>query len=449
MICCAHPPEGYLEVLRTINCEVIKILNVANQMDLGSSMNQNPKLTYDNYCKDQQVWHYYQCDYVTYITKIIDALIDNDNQEITDYDIKHDNDLGEQISQQDSPKGITPSENESKELSDRETKIFSIRPSQARDFNYPDKKVGYLTQVQTDFQFIGPDREPVELNSIDTLLNIANIIRDTGQPNYKCARIPIKSGLQVEAWEKYLRDYSDRRVLQYMKFGFSLSLINPSELNNTKITNHFLACQYPQQVQEYIDKELSLGAILGPVDSIVHEQFHCSPLLTKPKDMNKRRVILNLSHPYGNSVNSHVDADNFDGSPFILKFPTVDDIAQDIVECTEDTFLFKVDVARAFRNLRVDPVDSLKFGISWRGAYYVHVGIAFGWMHGSSSFQILPDAIAYIMRKEGIQLRCYIDDYIAVVPKSKVHTAFHRLCDLLNELGLPMNSDKLTPPLSI
>ena len=355
------PPEGYLEVLKTINCEVIKILNVANQMDLGSSMNQNPKLTYDNYCKDQQVWQYYQCDYVTYLTKIIDALIDNDNQEITDHDIKHDNDLGEQISQQDSPKGITPSENKSKELSDRKTKIFSIRPSQARDFNYPDKKVGYLTQVQTDFQFIGPDREPVELNSIDILLNIANIIRDTGQPNYKCTRIPIKSGLQVEAWEKYLRDYLDRRVLQYIKFGFPLSLINPSELNNTKITNHFSACQYPQQVQEYIDKELSLGAILGPVDSIVHEQFHCSPLLTRPKDMNKRCVILNLSHPYGNSVRcSHVDADNFDGSPFILKFPTVDDIAQDIIECTEDTFLFKVDVARAFRN----PVDSLKFRIS-------------------------------------------------------------------------------------
>ena len=78
VICCAHPPEGYLEVLRTINCKMIKILNVASQMDLGSSVNQNPKLTYDNYCKDQQVLQYYQCDYVTYMTKIIDALIDND-----------------------------------------------------------------------------------------------------------------------------------------------------------------------------------------------------------------------------------------------------------------------------------------------------------------------------------------------------------------------------------
>ena len=76
--------------------------------------------------------------------------------------------------------------------------------------------------------------KPVELDSIDTVLNIADIIRHTGQPNYKCARIPIRSSLQVEAWEKYLRDYSDKRVLQYIKYGFLLSLINPNELNNKK-----------------------------------------------------------------------------------------------------------------------------------------------------------------------------------------------------------------------
>ena len=66
-------------------------------------------------------------------------------------------------------------------------------------------------------------------------------------------------------------------------------------------------------------------------------------------------MILSLSHPYGNSVNSHVDADNFDGSTFVLTFPTINDTAHDIVGSSEDKVLFKVDVARAFRNLRVDP----------------------------------------------------------------------------------------------
>ena len=168
-------------------------------------------------------------------------------------------------------------------------------------------------------------------------------------------------------------------MLQYIEFGFPLSLTNPHELNNTEVTDHFSACQYPCQVQEYIEKEIKLGALLGPFTKTDHEQFHCSPLLTRPSNP---RVILNLSYPYDCSVNSHVDKNNFDKSPFILNFPTVDHIARDILECTQDPVLFKVDVARAFRNLQVDPADSLKLGIRWQDAFFIDVGIAFGWTHG-------------------------------------------------------------------
>ena len=130
----------------------------------------------------------------------------------------------------------------------------------------------------------------------------------------------------------------------------------------------------------------------------------------------------------------------------MLKFPNIDHITEDIVRCTDDCVLFKIDVARAFRNLRVDPVDSLKLGIMWNGNYYADLAVAFGWTHGSAAFQILSDAIAHIVAKAGIKLHCYIDDYIAVVPKTKADDKFKHVCDLLTELGLPLNYDKLTPP---
>ena len=100
------------------------------------------------------------------------------------------------------------------------------------DFNYPDKRIGYLNQAPTDFSFIGADREPIEINSIDKLLHVADIILDTGVPNYQMARIPIKSGLNMEAWERHLSDYADKCILQYIKFGYPLSIINPQELCN-------------------------------------------------------------------------------------------------------------------------------------------------------------------------------------------------------------------------
>ena len=56
--------------------------------------------------------------------------------------------------------------------------------------------------------------------------------------------------------------------------------------------------------------------------------------------------------------------------------------------------------------VRVDPADVLKLVIKWNKAFYVDLLIAFGWRHGSGSFQILS--------KKGVKLHCYIDDYIVV-----------------------------------
>ena len=228
------------------------------------------------------------------------------------------------------------------------------------------------------------------------------------------ARIPIKLGLNVEAWERHLYDYADKRVLQYIKFGYPLSLNNPNELCNKEVINHFSAPQYPNQVQNYIEEEKKLGALLGPAIDINHSQYHCSPLLTRPKDTNKRRVILNLSHPYGRSVNDHMNKEEYDSTPFILKFPGVDNMIQDIKDTEGDVVLFKVDVAHAFHNLRVDPADALKLGIHWNDAFCVDPVIAFGWTQGSGSFQILSDVIDHIMAKHEVKLHCYIDDYIVV-----------------------------------
>ena len=129
----------------------------------------------------------------------------------------------------------------------------------------------------------------------------------------------------------------------------------------------------------------------------------------------------------------------------MLKFPNIDCIAEDKVCCTNECVLFKFDVARAFCNLRVDPVDSLKFGIKWNGSYYMDLVVVFGFIHRSTAFQILPDAIAHIVAKADIKILCYIDDYISVVPKAKAEEKFRFVCDLLDELGLPLNRDKLTP----
>ena len=77
-----------------------------------------------------------------------------------------------------------------------------IRPGGViNDAAIPSKCVGFLNHSPAKFQFICFDRAPVTVSSIDKCLQIANVIFDTGVPNYVQARIPLASGLNIAEWE--------------------------------------------------------------------------------------------------------------------------------------------------------------------------------------------------------------------------------------------------------
>ena len=250
------------------------------------------------------------------------------------------------------------------------------------------------------------------------------------------------SGLNINEWERELRDYHDPLLLQYLKFGFPLSLLHSHELSNNTVSNHHSANQFPNAIGEYLENEYALGAMLGPLDQVDSQHFHCSPLLTRPKDRDKRRVILNLSHPYGTSVIKN----HFDGHEFTLRFPTIDDIVQAILNVKNDPVVYKIDVARAFRNLKVDLVDALKFGIHWNGLYFLDQCVTFGLMHGSAAFQMVSDAVMCIMQKHGAKFFPYIDDYVGITDACDATRHFNDLHALMIRLGLPINQQKLSPP---
>ena len=123
----------------------------------------------------------------------------------------------------------------------------------------------------------------------------------------------------------------------------------------------------------------------------------------------------------------------FDGNRFTIKLTTIDDIVNFIQAFKHlDPVLYKIDIARAFHNLRVDPVD-VKLGISWKGYFYLDLSIAFSWTHSSAAFQKRA-------------LHACIDDYMGIVPAGIATDQFCRLSHLLDRLGLLMNQDKHTPP---
>ena len=117
-----------------------------------------------------------------------------------------------------------------------------------------------------------------------------------------------------------------------------------------------------------------------------------------------------------------------------------------MVKDSVDKSIFKIDIGRAFRNLRVDSANALKFGTQWRQKSYVDGAVAFGWVHGSLAFQMVSDAIVHIMSTRGYKIFAYIDDFVAILPSDVATEAFQALYELICELGLPINPDKVIPP---
>ena len=229
--------------------------------------------------------------------------------------------------------------------------------------------------------------------------------------------------------------------------GFPYPLVS---LKNHTVKNHFSALWYPAATEQYLKLKQSYGAIIGPVEKFgqdpEHELIHSFPLLTRPKDGDKCRVILDLSYPHGLSLNDQVDRLAFNGSSFHLKFPSVDDIVQEICSHNDNVTIAKIDVARAFRSLRMDPADAVKLRIKWKDDVFIDVTIVFGWVHGSALFQCVSNAITFLMAKSGAKMFTYIDDYILISPVKHAQRHFQCLASLLAELGLHSNPDKQTSP---
>ena len=400
------------------------------------------KLVMNDFCKEKYIQETFQCSYNTYMENVIDYLISKEEINLTvitdsgssdcDNIVDYELDRRTTAQQLDSynchiPNGIAA-----------HMQGMISKNAVGRDANESDKVVGFISHKPSNFKFVGPDRKPQVIDNIDKCLTIAKTIQSTGVPNYQQARIPLKLDLNIEQWELELKDYPDTLLIEYLKFGFPLSLVALNEFNNTHIINHFSATQHPEEVERYLHTETERGAMLGPINQVDSNAFHCSPLLSRPKDGNKRRIILNLSYPHGASVNDHVQKKAFDKNNFTLrKLKELKHV---------DPLLYKIDVARAFRNLRVNPADAVKLGIAWKGQFYLDLCVAFGWTHGSAAFQRLSDALVYIMQRHAYVLHAYIDDYIGIAPAETANRQFEHLMNLLNNLGLPMNPDKRTPP---
>ena len=170
--------------------------------------------------------------------------------------------------------------------------------------------------------------------------------------------------------------------------------------------------------------------------------MHTSPFLTRDKSSSsKRRVIVDLSWPIGNSVNSNVVNDRYEGVDFALTFPSIDTVTKAVCKFGKHCKIAKIDISRAFKHLPIDPKDIKYLGLYWEG-YYIEKNLCFGYKNGSSLYQRFSDCIRFILHQEGHFSLNYIDDHLILGKASNCQKGFQRLKELIPELGLTISNHK-------
>ena len=280
------------------------------------------------------------------------------------------------------------------------------------------------------------------MNDPAAYLELVDLILASGLPNYKAVRVPLPSGFNWDYIEHQIQDYHDKIILDYIKFGFPLSIKTDCPIKSNAEDNHPSAKAYPGEVTQFIQEELAHDALFGPFDQIPHPAFTWAPLMMRPKGSG-RRIILDLS--YGDcSLNKATEKSWFDGKPFTLKLPSLDHLLPDLEKWGPDARLFKLDISRAFRNVRVDPANAIHLGIKWENSYYIDKNLAFGAVHGTAIFERISNLIRFILAKQGFKVLNYIDDIYAVCHKDKAQTAYETLISVVQDIGtFSIPSEKL------
>lgn len=107
--------------------------------------------------------------------------------------------------------------------------------------------------------------------------------------------------------------------------------------------------------------------------------------MTRPKkDAQERRVISDMSYPDGEGVNDVIFICDFFGKNITYTLPTIKDLVTRLQSCGKGAFLWKADLARAYHQLRFDPLDTRLLGLKVDGKYYINACPPFG-CHSSSA----------------------------------------------------------------
>ena len=149
--------------------------------------------------------------------------------------------------------------------------------------------------------------------------------------------------------------------------GFQIGFSHATHACTPAKHNHPSANEHPSVILEGLANEVQKGRLICPLNPRDYPYAQISSLGAIPKKhSNKWRLILDLSHPAGSSVNDGIS------KPLCsLSYMKVQDVVRQILKLGHGCFLAKIDVDSAFCNVPVHPHDRTLLGMIWNQQLYI------------------------------------------------------------------------------
>ena len=232
-------------------------------------------------------------------------------------------------------------------------------------------------------------------------------------------------------------------AVQGLREGFHIGCDRQHQLRSAQ-KNMPSANEHKEAVEQYLERELAAGQIMGPLEGEEGKDIHISRLGVVPKGAGRWRVITDLSFPPGGSVN-----DGISSHLCSLQYTSVDRVANVACSMGRGALMAKLDIKSAYRLLPVHPDDRPLLGIRWQGRVYVDGMLPFGLRSAPKIFTAVADALEWCLRQSGVQeIDHYLDDFVTIgPPQSPVcATNLDRIMEVCQVLGVPLAAEKLAGP---
>ena len=255
----------------------------------------------------------------------------------------------------------------------------------------------------------------------------------------------ITTPLKLLAWKRMLQHHPDHDFVHYILLGIERGFqirVNRSKGLTSAKKNMQSAAQNPEVIEEYLQKEMEKGNILGPFSPSMMPVVHINRFGVIPKkhQPGKWRLITDLSFPEGASVNDAINSHLCS-----LTYISVLNIAEAAFALGKGALIAKIDIKAAYRLVPISPYDRPLLDMRWKDQVYIDGMLPFGLRSAPKIFNTLTDALEWLVAREGVRyIFHYLDDFAVVGPpdsqecQSALDTLI-RICDLL---GVPLAPDK-------